>query len=344
MFFFQFEKPYSARSTASTRGSSSPRDSRASPVSETNADIQKRTTNDKFSSIRGKTHSKPPVSSVNKPPIPSLSSSSSPRPKTATVQQRSTMTTSQSSSSLSTSQNGTKSDPRRTPPVTSATSSRAKSIPRENIQLIDDSAPITNDEIQVDLVNETTKQESPTMLSTPNETSPSETEATKSVNQTVPPSSSCLSKRELKILEEQEYQRKLSQKIREAQQKMELERQREEERQRQLEIEEHEREQEQIRLVEEQRRAEEERLQRAIRENESKRLEELRLQQQREEQEKRQAEEAERIQRERQEKAKKEEEERIERKKRLDLIMRRTRPVSPSSKVKRERKRKSSNR
>ncbi|CAF3746591.1 unnamed protein product [Rotaria sp. Silwood1] len=137
-------------------------------------------------------------------------------------------------------------------------------------------------------------------------------------------------------IDEQEYQRKLNQKIREAQQRLEIERQREEERQRQLELEEYEREQEQIRLVEEQFRIEQERLQRAIeereRENELKRQEEQRLQQQREEFERKQAEETERINRERQERAKKEEEERIERKKRLDLIMRRTRQNSPTSK------------
>ena len=145
------------------------------------------------------------------------------------------------------------------------------------------------------------------------------------------------SKREQQILDEQEYQRKLGQKIREAQQRLEMERQREEERQRQLELEEYEREQEQIRLVEEQRRAEQERFQRAIdereRENEFKRQEEQRLQQQREELERRQTEEAERLQRERQERAKKEDDERNERKKRLDLIMRRTRQISPTSKV-----------
>jgi len=127
----------------------------------------------------------------------------------------------------------------------------------------------------------------------------------------------------------EEYQRKLNQKIREA-------RQREEELRRQAEQEEYEREQEQIRLVEEQRRAEQERLQRAIeereRENELKRQEELRLAQQREELERRQAEEMERLQREREERAKREEEERIERKRRLDLIMRRTRQTSPNSK------------
>ena len=130
----------------------------------------------------------------------------------------------------------------------------------------------------------------------------------------------------------EEYQRKLNQKIREA-------RQREEELRRQAEQEELEREQEQIRLVEEQRRAEQERLQRAIeereRENELKRQEELRLAQQREELERRQAEEMERLQREREERAKREEEERIERKRRLDLIMRRTRQTSPNSKVNR---------
>lgn len=145
------------------------------------------------------------------------------------------------------------------------------------------------------------------------------------------------SKKEQQLADQQEYQRKLGQKIREAQQRLEQERQQEEERLRQLEFEELEREQEQIRLVEEQRQAEEERLQRAIeecqRENEVKRLEELRLQQQREELEKRQADETERLQRERQEKAKKEEEERLERKKRLDLIMKRTRIDSPHAKV-----------
>jgi len=144
-------------------------------------------------------------------------------------------------------------------------------------------------------------------------------------------------KREQQTIDEQEYQRKLNQKIREAQQRLEIERQREEERIRQLEFEEYEREQEQIRLVEDQRRAEQERLQRAIeereREDELKRQEEQRLQQQREELEKKQAEETERLNRERQERAKKEEEERNERKKRLDLIMRRTRPTSPNSKV-----------
>jgi hypothetical protein len=153
-----------------------------------------------------------------------------------------------------------------------------------------------------------------------------------------PTAAAPISKREQQIIDEQEYQRKLSQKIREAQQRLEAERQREEERQRQLELEEYEREQEQIRLVEEQCRAEQERLQRAIeereRENELKRQEEQRLQQQREEFERKQAEETERLNRERQERAKKEEEERNERKKRLDLIMRRTRQVSPSPKVK----------
>ena len=148
-----------------------------------------------------------------------------------------------------------------------------------------------------------------------------------------------ITKREQQVLDEQEYQRKLTQKIREAQQRREVERQREEEQQRQLEVEEHEREQEQIRLVEEQRRAEQDRLQRAIdecdRETELKRQEEQRVQQQREELEKRQAEEAERLSRERQERAKKEEDERNERKKRLDLIMRRTRQASPNSKVNR---------
>ena len=153
----------------------------------------------------------------------------------------------------------------------------------------------------------------------------------------VPPTAAV--KQEGPSVDEQEYQRKLAKKIREAQQRMEMERQREEERQRQLEFEENEREQEQIRLVEEQALVEQERLQRAIdecdRENELKRQEEQRLQQQRDEAEKRQAEEAERLQRERQEKARKEEEERIERKKRLDLIMKRTRHVSPNSKVSR---------
>ncbi|CAF5011646.1 unnamed protein product, partial [Rotaria socialis] len=48
--------------------------------------------------------------------------------------------------------------------------------------------------------------------------------------------------------------------------------------------------------------------------------------------ERKQAEETERLNRERQERARKEEEERIERKRRLDLIMRRTRQVSPTAK------------
>ena len=146
-----------------------------------------------------------------------------------------------------------------------------------------------------------------------------------------------LNQHEQTFMEEQEYQRKLNQKIREAQQLLEIKRQNEEERQRQLEFEEKEREEEQIRLVEEQRRVEQERLQRAIeeceRENELKRQEEQRLQQQREEIERKHAEETERLNRERQEKTKKEEEERNERKKRLDLIMRRTRQTSPISKV-----------
>ena len=184
-----------------------------------------------------------------------------------------------------------------------------------------------NDDVEE---NETTTEE--VTLSIPPPAEPIDTE---SADQEVP--AATISKREQQILDEQEYQRKLNQKIREAQQRLEAERQREEERQRQLELEEYEREQEQIRLAEEQRRAEEERLQRAIeereRENELKRQEEQRLQQQREELERKQAEETERLSRERQERAKKEEEERNERKKRLDLIMRRTRQVSPNSKV-----------
>jgi hypothetical protein len=194
------------------------------------------------------------------------------------------------------------------------------------------------EEENVPVTEDTEKNEQQTPVDVHPSTPPVEPINIDTVTEIINPTEAApISKREQQVLEEQEYQRKLNQKIREAQQRLEVERQREEERQRQLELEEYEREQEQIRLVEEQRQAEQERLQRAIeeceRENELKRQEEQRLQQQREELERKQAEEAERLNRERQEKAKKEEEERNERKRRLDLIMRRTRPVSPSPKV-----------
>ncbi|CAF3988289.1 unnamed protein product, partial [Adineta steineri] len=217
--------------------------------------------------------------------------------------QRSLMTTSHSSSSLSSS--------------TTTNKRRIAIVPPSKSKLTTENQLITtNNEEEILPVNEESSSE-PLNNDTP-------TETTNPI------------KREQQTVDEQEYQRKLNQKIREAQQRLELERQREEEQQRQLEFEEYEREQEQIRLVEEQRRAEQERLQRAIeereRENELKRQEEQRLQQQREELERKQAEETERLNRERQERARKEEEERNERKKRLDLIMRRTRQISPTSK------------
>jgi hypothetical protein len=194
------------------------------------------------------------------------------------------------------------------------------------------------EEENVPVTEDTEKNEQQTPVDVHPSTPPVEPINIDTVTEIINPTEAApISKREQQVLEEQEYQRKLNQKIREAQQRLEVERQREEERQRQLDLEEYEREQEQIRLVEEQTRAEQERLQRAIeeceRENELKRQEEQRLQQQREELERKQAEETERLNRERQERAKKEEEERNERKKRLDLIMRRTRPVSPTPKV-----------
>lgn len=278
---------------------------RTSPADETS-----RSDHIKSLSHRLTTHAKVPSSSATKPPIFSSTASSSARSKPPV--QRSLMTTSHSSSSLSSSATSNK---RRI-----AGTSPTKSKPTTESQLVsnqteEEPLPVKTEEV------------------TPLESIPSvEPIDIETVLETINPV-----KREQPTVDEQEYQRKLNQKIREAQQRLELERQREEERKRQLELEEFEREQEQIRLVEEQRRAEQERLQRAIeereRENELKRQEEQRLQQQREEFERKQAEETERLNRERQERTRKEEEERIERKKRLDLIMRRTRPISPNSKV-----------
>ncbi|CAF0981501.1 unnamed protein product [Adineta ricciae] len=229
--------------------------------------------------------------------------------------QRSLMTTSHSSSSLSSSTATI--NKRRLAATTAVTTSATQAASSSKSKSTSESpVAATNPDENAQPVNEETPSESvePDVTSEP-------------INSV---------KREQPTVDEQEYQRKLNQKIREAQQRLELERQREEEQKRQLELEEFEREQEQIRLVEEQRRAEQERLQRAIeereRENELKRQEEQRLQQQREELERKQAEETERLTRERQERAKKEEEERNERKKRLDLIMRRTRQISPNSK------------
>ncbi|CAF3822962.1 unnamed protein product [Rotaria magnacalcarata] len=260
----------------------------------------------KQSTNRPTTHSRA-SSNTSKPPMASAFSRS--KPST----QRSQMTTSNSSSSLSSSTIPNKrligaASPAKSklPPSSSPPQPTSTTITTEN-------QPITNtNEEETIPVNQEVMS---TIESITNDTNDDKVNLIKS---------------------EQEYQRKLNQKIREAQQRLEIERQREEERQRQLELEEYEREQEQIRLVEEQRRVEQERLQRAIeervRENELKRQEELRIQQQREELERKQIEETERLNRERQERARKEEDERIERKRRLDLIMRRTRQVSPTAK------------
>ncbi|CAF4318316.1 unnamed protein product [Rotaria sp. Silwood2] len=262
------------------------------------------------------THSKVSSNST-KPPITSSFSRSKP------PTQRSLMTTSNSSSSIS---SATTSNKRRIP-VTSPTKA-LKTITPVPAPL----PPTTDDQLIINNNEEEEEEEHIPVNEEP-------TSSNEPINNDINDEKLNSTKREQQqLIDEQEYQRKLNQKIREAQQRLEIERQREEERQRQLEIEEYEREQEQIRLVEEQRRIEQERLQRAIeereRENELKRQEEQRLQQQREELERKQAEETERLNRERQERAKREEEERIERKKRLDLIMRRTRQVSPTSKNK----------
>ncbi|UJR09714.1 hypothetical protein I4U23_013943 [Adineta vaga] len=280
-------------------------ESRTSPTAD---DIHRsdHTSTQKSVSHRATTQSKMPPSSTK--PLPHTASQS--RAPT----QRSLMTTSHSSSSLS-SATATMTKRR---PVTSTTIPVAPRTESPSKLKLTSENPLvsTNHEEEILPVNEENSSE------------PIDSDT---ISEPINPI-----KREQPTMDEQEYQRKLNQKIREAQQRLELERQREEEQKRQLELEEFEREQEQIRFVEEQRRAEQERLQRAIeereRENELKRQEEQRLQQQREELERKQAEETERLNRERQERAKKEEEERNERKKRLDLIMRRTRQVSPTSK------------
>ncbi|CAF0817702.1 unnamed protein product, partial [Didymodactylos carnosus] len=145
-----------------------------------------------------------------------------------------------------------------------------------------------------------------------------------------------ITKRGQQQLEEQEYQRKLAEKRREARERFEEAKRLEEERQRQLELEEQQREDEQRKLEKEQTKAEQERLQRAIgereREENERRLKEEKEKQIKEELEKRQQEEYERLNRERLERVKREEDERNERRKRLDLIMKRTRQVSPKAK------------
>ncbi|CAM4868105.1 unnamed protein product [Rotaria socialis] len=287
-------------------------ESRTSPSDESSR-VEHHLSN-KQSTNRPTTHSKP-SSNTSKPPMASAFSRS--KPST----QRSQMTISNSSSSLSSSTIphkrliGAASPAKSKPPPSSSSPQPTSTTITTEIQ------PITNtSEEEIVPVNQEVMS---TIESITNDTNDDKVNLIKS-------------EQEQKYIDEQEYQRKLNQKIREAQQRLEIERQREEERQRQLELEEYEREQEQIRLVEEQRRVEQERLQRAIeervRENELKRQEELRIQQQREELERKQAEETERLNRERQERARKEEEERIERKRRLDLIMRRTRQVSPTAK------------
>ncbi|CAF3376041.1 unnamed protein product [Rotaria sp. Silwood1] len=348
---------HSRPATASPVHSSLNSDSRASPILEPASDHHQISSSIRQSSHRTGTHSKPPQPTSSKPPQPSSSkpptSLSSSRSKQPT--QRSLMTTSHSSSSISSATTATtttnKKNIRRIggvpPSKPKPKTERVSSIEKSDSEILTkDTETFTKDTDEENLsVNEDTlekekekekeaeQQQQQQQISTEIESTTSVIEpinidaVTEIIN----------SKREQQIIDEQEYQRKLNQKIREAQQRMELERQREEERQRQLELEEYEREQEQIRLAEEQRLAEQERLQRAIeeceRENELKRQEEQRLQQQREELERKQAEETERLNRERQERAKKEEEERNERKRRLDLIMRRTRQTSPSLKT-----------
>jgi MAP7 domain-containing protein 1 len=260
------------------------------------------------------------------------------------------MSTSLSSSALSSSTTTHKQNIRRiggTPP--SKQKPKPEPVPSVETPVDTQISTKDNNEEEENLpVNEDTQEKEPTAVEDVQPSTPSPPPAVEPINidtvteiinstEAVAAAVVPISKREQQIIDQQEYQRKLNQKIREAQQRLEAERQREEERQRQLELEEYEHEQEQIRLVEEQRRVEQERLQRAIeereRENELKRQEEQRLQQQREELERKQAEETERLARERQERAKKEEEERNERKKRLELVKRRTRQASPSSKV-----------
>ncbi|CAF0833826.1 unnamed protein product [Rotaria sordida] len=360
---------HSRPTTASSHQSSLNNDSRASPTVESTSEHHQISSSIRQSSQRTGTHPKVSLSSSSKPPT-SLSSSRSKQPM-----QRSLMTTSHSSSSISSATTMTTPPPTtnkknirriggvppskqkpKTEPISSIETPDNETLSKDNEILTKDNEILTKDNNEENLpVNEAAQEkeqekekeeedddeEEQQQISTEIESTTSVIEpinidtVTEIINPTTT-TTTTPSKREQQIIDEQEYQRKLNQKIREAQQRMELERQREEERQRQLELEEYEREQEQIRLVEEQRLAEKERLQRAIeereRENELKRLEEQRLQQQREELERKQAEETERLNRERQERAKKEEEERNERKRRLDLIMRRTRQDSPSLK------------
>ncbi|CAF2399776.1 unnamed protein product [Rotaria sp. Silwood2] len=358
---------YSRPATASPLQSSLNNDSRASPTVESTSEHHQISSSVRQSSHRTGSHPKLPIPLSSKPPT-SLSSSRSKQPM-----QRSLITPSHSSSSISSATTATtttnKKNIRRiggvppskqkpkTEPISSVETSNneistkdtetiskdTETISKDIETIFKDIETISKDTDEENLsVNEDTqekeKEEPQQKISTEIEPTTSVIEPINidTVTEIINPTTTSTSKREQQIIEEQEYQRKLNQKIREAQQRMELERQREEERKRQLELEEYEREQEQIRLVEEQRLAEKERLQRAIeereRENELKRQEEQRLQQQREELERKQAEETERLNRERQERAKKEEEERNERKRRLDLIMRRTRQDSPSLK------------
>ncbi|CAM2707856.1 unnamed protein product [Rotaria socialis] len=321
-------RPASAASTITP----SSNDFRASPTAEGTSEPSSNPSSSRQSSHRNTTttttinsHPKLPLPPSSKPPTASRS-----KPPT----QRSLMTVSLSSSSALTATPATnKQNIRR---IGGVSPSPAKPKPKtetiSSIETTETESIIKNDEDKSVPIEEHTLEEQASIVEEPigSLVEPINIDAvTEIINPTA--------KREQQTNDEQEYQRKLSQKIREAQQRLEIERQREEERQRQLELEEYEREQEQIRLAEELRRVEQERLQRAIeereRENELKRQEDQRLQQQREELERKQTEEAERLNRERQERIKKEEEERNERKRRLDLIMRRTRQTSPSLKV-----------
>ncbi|CAF1147751.1 unnamed protein product, partial [Adineta ricciae] len=334
----------STRASSSTRKpiTARPNTAPVSSVIDSGTSQTEESTNRQPSTNRSGAHAKLPIPSSSKPPTSSTSSVRSKPPVS-----RSVMTTSHSSSTLSSvsTANTNKQNVRRingaspskpkteVKSVSTEQNSQTDTLSSEKIcddQILSSEEKSSTHEDAADKQDEDSNEQ--TLIEIPS-LQPASNDTATEVNN---PPAALLSKKEQQILDEQEYQRKLSQKIREAQQRMELERQREEERKRQLEQEEYEREQEQIRIAEEQRRAEEQRLQRAIeereRENELKRQEELRLQQQREELERKQAEEAERLQRERQERAKKEEEERIERKKRLDLIMRRTRQVSPTPK------------
>ncbi|CAF1645240.1 unnamed protein product [Rotaria magnacalcarata] len=325
-------RPASAASTIT----SSSNDFRASPTAEGTSEPSSNPSSSRQSSHRNTTttttinsHPKLPLPPSSKPPTASRS-----KPPT----QRSLMTVSLSSSSVLTATTATnKQNIRRIvgvspSPSPSPSKPKSKTETISSIETTETESIINDDEDKSVSIEEHTQEEQASIVEEPIGS------LVEPINiDTVTEILNPTAKREQQTNDEQEYQRKLNQKIREAQQRLEIERQREEERQRQLELEEYEREQEQIRLAEELRRVEQERLQRAIeereRENELKRQEEQRLQQQREELERKQTEEAERLNRERQERIKKEEEERNERKKRLDLIMRRTRQTSPSSKV-----------